>query len=174
MMTAFGPNSPYENAAPRHYHKGMQDKSKYPIKGKWRNLVLNRFIQYFPTGVSLEEYVDDDTNVDPDNITRLIPLVALYAGRPDMLKVAEEAALQSQVNDMIITLVLASCRIVQQFILYEGMSLENHLSTVIAELKSSSRANPKPLDLAVAGHLQKALDCREMSVEAATAHFGKA
>ena len=173
-MIAFGPNSPYANTGPQSYSKGMKDKSMYPIKGKWRNYVLNRFVTYFPTGVTLEDYVHDDPNVDPDNIVRLIPLVALYAGRPDMLQIAEEAALQLQVNDMIITLVLAACRIIQQFILHGEIGPEHQLRAVIAELKSPSRAHPQSLDLAVAGHLQKALDCRQVEVETATAQFGKA
>ena len=174
MMVAFGPNSPYTNTGPQGYSKGMKDKSMYPITGKWRNFVLNRFVTYFPTGVTLEDYIYVDSNVDPDNIVRLIPLVALYAGRLDMLQIAEEAALQLQVNDMITTLVLAACCIVQQFILHGEIGSEHQLRAVIAELKSPSRAHPQPLDLAVAGHLQKALDCREMDVETATAQFGKA
>jgi hypothetical protein len=174
MMVAFGPNSPYTNTGPQAYSKGMKDKSMYPIKGKWRNFVLNRFVTYFPTGVTLEDYIHVDSNVDPDNIVRLIPLVALYAGQPDMLQIAEEAALQLQVNDMITTLVLAACRIVQQFILHGEMGSEHQLKAVIAELKSPSRAHPQPLDLAVAVQLQKALDCREMDIETATTQFGKA
>ena len=175
MMGAFGPGSPYDKTTSLGYSKGV-DKASYPIKSKWRNFVLNRFIQYFPTGVTLEAFANDnDTNVDPDNIVRLIPLVSLYAGKPDMLKIAEEAALQLQVNDMIITIVLAACRIVQQFILHGGdMNCEDQLRAVIAELKSPSRVQPQPLDRAVAGHLQKALDCKEMDVDKATAQFGKA
>ena len=176
MMTAFGPGSHYDNTGPQNYSKQMKDKSMYPIKKKWRNFVLNRFVNYYPTGDSLENYVDEnDTNVDPDNIVRLVPLVILYAGQPNMLEVAEKAAQQLQVNDMIITIVLAACRIIEQFVLHEeGKSCEDHLKAVIAELKSPSRAHPQPLDLAVAGHLQKALECKEMDVETATAKFGKA
>ena len=174
MMEVFGPDSSYNNTKSQLYAKGMKDKSMFPIKSKWRNFVLNRFIQYYPTGMSLDDYTDDDRNVDPDNITRLVPLVAMYAGRPDMLDVAEEAALQLQVNDMIITIILAVCRIVEQFILHGDTDIEKLLSAVIAELKSPSRAHPNPLDRAVAGHLQKAMDCREKDVEAATAQFGKA
>ena len=174
MMKAFGPGSPYNNPSPQSYSKGMKDMSIYPIKSKWRTYVLNRFVQYYPSGITLENHVDEDTNVDPDSIVRLVPLVALYAGRPDMLEMAEKAALQLQVNDMVITVTLAACRIVEQFILGEGRSCEEHLRAVIAELKSPSRAHPQSLDLAVAGHLQRALDTRDMDVTAATAKFGKA
>ena len=175
MMAAFGPGSPYDNTGPQSYSKGMKDRSKYPIKGKWRNFVLNRFVAYFPTGETLESYTNDDANVDPDNIVRLVPLVALYAGQPDLLKTAEEAAQQLQVNDMIITLILAACRIMESFILHGELGVEDHLRAVIAELKSPSRLHPQPLDLAVAGHLQTALDCsRKMDVQSATANFGKA
>ena len=174
-MTVFGPSSAYEHKGPQGYSKGMKDMSMYPIQGKWRNFVLNRFVEHFSSGVTLKSILnDDDTNFDPDNIVRLIPLVSLYAGRPDMLEIAEEAALQLQVNDMTITVVLAACRIVEQFILHGDLNSEDNVRAVIAGLKSSSRAHPQPLDLAVAGHLQKALNHREMSVELATAQFGKA
>ena len=176
MMTAFGPGSPYDNIGPQSYSKGMKDKSMYPIKNKWRNFVLNRFVKYFPTGETLESYTNnnDDDNVDPDNIVRLIPLVAMYAGAPYMLKKAEEAAQQLQINDMIITVILAACRIVESFILHKELSLEDHLKAVIRELKYSSRSHPQPLDLAVAGHLQAALDSKNMDVTSSTAKFRKA
>ena len=175
-MAGFGPGSPYDNTVTQAYSKGMTDKSMYPIKSKWRNFVLNRFVKYFPTGETLENYTsrEDDTNVDPDNIVRLVPLVALYAGTPHMLQTAEKAAQQLQVNDMIITLILAACRIMEKFILYSELSIEDNLKAVIADLKSSSRTHPQPLDLAVAGHLQAALDCKKMDIQSATAKFGKA
>ena len=175
MVAAFGPGSPYDNGGPQGYSKGMKDKSMYPIKSKWRNFVLNRFLKYFATGETLESNIDDDdTNVDPDNIVRLIALVALYAGTPHMLETAEHAAQQLQANDMIITIILAACRIVESFILHGELSIEDHLNSVIGELKSSSRVHPQPLDLAVAGHLQAALDAKNLDVQSATTKFGKA
>ena len=176
MMTSFGPRSPYDNAGPQSYSKGMKDKSMYPIQTKWRTFLLNRFVNYYPTGQTLESYIgnDEDTNVDPDNIVRLIPLVSLYAGQPHMLKTVQEATQQLQVNDMTLTIVLAACRILENFILREDLSVEDHVKAVIAELKSPTRLHPQPLDLAVSGHLQRALECREMDVHSATAMFGKA
>ena len=176
MMAAFGPGSPYDNEGPQSYSKGMKDRSMYPIKTKWRDFVLNRFVTYFPTGASLETHMnnDEDTNVDPDNIVRLVPLVTLYAGQPHMLETAENAARQLQFNDTILTIVLAACRIVESFILHAEFSTEDHLRAVVAELKSPSRHYPQSLDLAIAGHLQRALDCRDMDILSATAMFGKA
>lgn len=177
MMVAFGPGSPYDHTGSQSYSKGMKDKSMYPIKGKWRTFVLNRFVKYFPTGETLESYLnnEDDANLDPDNIIRLLPLVALYAGRHEMLQLAEEAALQLQVNDMNITIILAACRIMESFILHTDLSIEDHLKAVIADLKSSSRLHPQPLDRAVAGHLLTALDySAKLDVQSATMKFGKA
>lgn len=177
MMVAFGPGSPYDRTESQSYSKGMKDKSMYPIKGKWRTFVLNRFVKYFPTGETLESYLnnEDDANLDPDNIIRLLPLVALYAGRHEMLQLAEEAALQLQVNDMNITIILAACRIMESFILHTDLSIEDHLKAVIADLKSSSRLHPQPLDRAVAGHLLTALDySAKLDVQSATMKFGKA
>lgn len=174
MMKAFGPNSPYDNEATKLYAKGMKDRSMYPIKGKWRTFVLTRFTQYYPTGQSLEEYVDEDTNVDPDSIVRLVPLVALYAGKPEMLEIAEKAVKQLQVDDMVIAIVLAACRILEQYILHgQSQEADKLVCNVIAELKTPSHSNPKPLDRAVAGHLQTALDLKEKEVAEVTVKFGK-
>ena len=91
-----------------------------------------------------------------------------------MLTKAEDAIMQLQVNDIAVTVVLAACRVLEQYILYgqkeEGETLVNK---VIEELKSPARANPKSLDRAVAGHLQTAIDCRTMSIQEATLKFGK-
>ena len=174
MMKAFGTNSPYDNNTTKLYSKGMRDKSMFPIQSKWRSFLLTRFTEYYPTGRTLEDYPDIVHNVDPDNIVRLVPLVALYAGKPEMLIKAGNAIMQLQVSDIAVTVVLAACRVLEQYILHgqteEGETLVNK---VIEELKSPARVNPKSLDRAVAGHLQTALDCRAMSVQEATLNFGK-
>ena len=56
--------------------------SKYPLKGKWRNVTLERFVGNYAEGKSMCDVLEamGDENDDPDSIARLPPLVALLAG----------------------------------------------------------------------------------------------
>ena len=54
-----------------------------------------------------------DSDDQMDGVTRLAPIVALYAGRPDMLDRVEEACRIMQNSDFTVTCVLAAARLVQ-------------------------------------------------------------
>lgn len=139
------------------------------------NTVPRRFIECYSSGKDVSDLTEEDKNVDPDNIIRLVALVALYAGKPEMLDIAEEAAQQLQCSDMAIVVVLTACRLMEQYILH-GESQDNLaiVESVIKELKSKGRRHPLDLDRAMAGHLQAVLDCRNLTVTEATKKFGKA
>ena len=173
VFTAFGPGSPYDNPLPALYSKNMKDKSMYPITGAWRGFVSRRFIECYSSGKNVCDLKEEDKNVDPNNIPRLVALVALYAGKPELLDKAEEAALQMQYSDMVLAVVLTACRVMEQYILH-GKSHDNVIEKVIEELKSKGRLHPLDLDRATAGHLQAVLDSQSLSVVEATRKFGKA
>lgn len=173
IMAAFGPGSPYESPVTGLYQsvpKSAKDLSKCPIEGKWQTFCLNRFTKCHALGKTVADLEEEDTNVDPDNIPRMVPLVALYAGKPDMLQIAEDAALQLQVADTTLSITLATCRIMEKYIL----SIDGPVEKVVEDLKSPSRLHPQSLDRAVAGHLQTALESGGLSVVEATQKFGKA
>ena len=171
---AFGPGSPFDNDASNSYDPtGMSDMSMFPIQGKWRNPLLFRFSNLHAEGKKVEDMLEEDLNVDPDNIPRLVPLVALLAGKPNMLETAYDAAAQLQKSDLILTTVMAACRLIERYIL-DGASADVHsLEKVIEDLKKTDRSFPLPLDRAMAGHLKDVLETRGLNVAEAAKKFGK-
>ena len=147
--------------------------SMFPIQGKWRNPLLLRFSNLHAEGKKVEDMLEEDLNVDPDNIPRLVPLVALLAGKPNMLEMAYDAAAQLQKSDLILTTVMAACRLMERYIL-DGASADVHsLEKVIEDLKKSDRSFPLPLDRAMAGHLKDVLETRGLDMAEAAKKFGK-
>ena len=173
MFEAFGPGSPYDDQATAKYSKGMIDRSMYPIQGKWRNFVLRRFSNLYAEGKEVENMLEEDRNVDPDNIPRLLPIVALLAGSTNMLETAFDAASQLQKSDLILTAVMSACRLMEQYIV-GGASADVHpVEKVIADLKRPDRSFPLPLDRAMSGHLKDVLETRDLGVVETAKKFGK-
>ena len=117
--------------------------------------------------------VDDDC-VDPDCVTRLVPLVALYAneGERMMDKVEESTALMQPKEEMVaITAVLA--RLLQEYILGNGS--ERTEEEVVKELIKKLRNDREldPLQKAVASLLQQVLDRKHLTANEAITVFGK-
>lgn len=180
MYRTFGPNSPYDNSESAKYSKTQTDRSMYPIQGKWLTVLLRRFNKCYSEGKTVEDLKEIDKNVDPDNIVRNIPLVALLAGKPEMLDTLQESALQFQTNDTSIGLLMAVSRLIECYILHEhpgnqeDKSLSHPLERVIEDLKRPDRTCPEDLDLAMAGHFNKVFEFKDLSIESATQKFGKA
>ena len=170
---AFGPGSLYDNKATANYSKNMTNKSMFPIQGKWRNFLLRRFSNLYAEGKEVEDMLEEDLNVDPDNIPRLVPLVAFLAGKPNMLETAYDAAAQLQKSDLMLTSVMAACRLMQQYILDGASADVSSLEKVIEDLKKPDRAFPLPLDRAMSGHLKDVLDTRGLGVVETAKKFGK-
>ena len=170
---AFGPGSPYDNKATANYSKNMADRSMFPIQGKWRNFLLRRFSNLYAEGKEVEDMLEEDLNVDPDNIPRLVPLVALLAGKPNVLETAYDAASQLQKSDLMLTSVMAACRLMEQYILDGASADVRSLEKVIDDLKKPDRAFPLPLDRAMSGHLKDMLETRGLGVAETAKKFGK-
>ena len=169
MFTAFGPGTPYDNPKIAN----IKDKSELPVIGPWPDRVLLRFVKCYSAGKNVSDLEEGDENDDPDNISRLVAVVACYAGKPELLDQAEDVALQLQTSDVMVAVLLTVCRVMEQYILH-GESRDGHIEKTIEELKSRGRLHPLDLDRAMAGHLQAALDSRSLSVAEATKKFGKA
>ena len=163
MQTVFGPGTPYDDPTSASY---VRHTVSTRVQGKWLNFVLRRFTECHAEGKKVEELTEEDCAVDPENIVRLVPLVSLLAGRPELLATAEEAALQLQTSDLCLAVVLTAVRLLEQFI--QGAA--EPVKAVVSALKRGGA----PLDRAMAGHLQAVLDSTETSVAAATLEFGMA
>lgn len=175
MFLSFGPNSPYDRET--GYSKGMTDRSSYPIQGKWQNQLLKRFARLHAEGKLLEDMKEEDKNKDPDNFIRNIPLIAMLAGKPELLDTLQDSIFQFQSNDLIVAFVTAIGRLVECYVLDgdDPRDPDRHpLERVARELKRPGRACPDDLDLAVAGHLNKVMENRDISIAEATLQFGVA
>lgn len=175
VFRGFGPGSPYDSDVSSDYAKARGDK-RYPIQSKWQTFVLRRFVKLHSGGKKLENEREEDTNDDPDSIARCVPLVALLCDHPELLSTAYDVCSMLQSSDIILTIILAACRILEQYLIQDGSEVDGspQVEKVIADLKSSQRAFPFDLDLAVSGFLGDALATKHMSVDEATAKLGKA
>ena len=154
----------------------MTDKSFYPIDGPWQNYTLRRFAKLHQEGKSVSDIVDDV--VDPDCVTRLVPLVALYASNgEEMLRKVEESTLLMQSNDDIVAVTAVSARLIQAYILdtCEGEREEEVEEKMVSRLIQTLRTDKTldPLQRTVASLLQQVLDNKHLTAKEATSVFGK-
>lgn len=172
---AFGPGSPYDNEVSIDYSKGLKD-IRCPMRQRWQNVLLRRFGDLYAAKKKLTDLPEEDENKDPDNIPRSVPLVAYYAGTPDFFTTVYDACSQLQNSDIMLTIVLAACRIIEQYIFQDASVSEGspQVAKVIEDLKFPKRTFPNDLDLAVAGFLSEALAAKDMTVDEATIKLGKA
>ncbi|XP_036378110.1 crystallin J1A-like isoform X2 [Megalops cyprinoides] len=141
----FGPGSEYDTPVNDPYRPKGGPRAQLPIEGPWRHASLKSFLKNVDAGKT-ETGCDIDNQID--GITKLAPIVALYAGKPEMLKKVEDAIRVTQNNDMCVTETLAAARFLERYIL-NGPD-PNALDTVLEQLNDPNRKNPQDLDRAVA------------------------
>ncbi|TKS87919.1 Crystallin J1B [Collichthys lucidus] len=140
----FGPGTVYDLPLNDPYRKKGDPKAILPIDGPWRNGSLKAFFRNVDAG---KEETGSDVDCQMDGVTKLAPVVAMYAGRPEMLDKVEKAMRVTQNNDMCVAVTLAAARFLEHFIL-NGPDA-NALDAVLAQLNDPKRQNPQDLDLAV-------------------------
>ncbi len=169
----FGPNSPYDKSDADKYSRQMKEKSMYPIHGKWQSFQLRRFAKCHSEGVTVESLKEEDSNLDPDCIPRNVPLIALLAGRPELLSTLQESVLLTQTNDMMMAIVSSTARLIERYIMNGTTDGSKHpIEQVIRDLKDLNRLCPDDLDLAMAKHFKDVLEHRALSVKDASVKFG--
>ncbi|KAG7487517.1 hypothetical protein MATL_G00024390 [Megalops atlanticus] len=141
----FGPGSEYDTPVNDPYRPKGGPRAQLPIEGPWRHASLKSFLKNVDTGKA-ETGCDVDNQID--GITKLAPIVALYAGKPEMLERVEDAIRVTQNNDMCVTETLAAARFLEHYIL-NGPD-PNALDSVLEQLNDPNRKNPQDLDRAVA------------------------
>ncbi|KAK9528033.1 hypothetical protein VZT92_014535 [Zoarces viviparus] len=110
----FGPGTVYDVPLNDPYMKKGGPKAILPIDGPWRNASLKAFIRNVDAG---KEETGCDVDCQMDGVTKLAPVVAMYAGRPEMLEKVERAVRVTQNNDMCVAVTLAAARFLEHFIL---------------------------------------------------------
>nr|XP_054755491.1 crystallin J1A-like [Lytechinus pictus] len=146
----FGPESEYENKLNAAFVIKSGVQKNFPIHGPWRDKVLKDFLAKYATK---EEETGSDDMTDMHAVIQVVPVVALYAGQPEMLEKVEEAVSVTMTADEAIVHSLAAARILEYFIL--NGSNGNVVDDVIKELRDPNRTSPHSLDKAVIGFLEK-------------------
>ncbi|XP_005092833.2 crystallin J1A [Aplysia californica] len=166
----FGPNSSYESDETNKYLVGKEDKinikKSLPIHGPWRHgcikdFLANMYADKNPTGSETDDQIDC--------AIRVIPLVAMYAGQPDLLDKAEAALRVLQESDTSIACGLAAVRVLEQYIL-TGKP-EDVLQKVTDTLNDPDRNCPQDLDRAVIGQLRAVVRALGTSHEVAVPKY---
>uniref|UniRef100_A0A8C7ZSK8 Uncharacterized protein n=1 Tax=Oryzias sinensis TaxID=183150 RepID=A0A8C7ZSK8_9TELE len=140
----FGPGTVYDLPVNDPYRKKEGPKAVLPIDGPWRHSSLKAFIRNVDAG---KEETGCDVDCQIDGITKLAPVVAAFAGKPEMLEKVEKAVRVTQNNDMCVAVTLAAARVLEHFIL-NGPD-PKVLDAVLAQLNDPKRQNPQDLDKAV-------------------------
>jgi len=169
----FGPKSAYDSDETDKYQVGKEDKinlkKTLPISGPWRHGCIKDFLANMKAG---RKQTGSDSDDQIDCAIRIIPLVALYAGLPDMLEKCEAALRVLQESDLAIVCGLAAARVLEQYILH-GSHTDHVLDTLVDTLTDAQRACPQELDRAVVGQVRAVLRVRDTPHITAVPQFFK-
>jgi hypothetical protein len=107
------------------YNGNKQHVRELPIKGPWRHISLAGFVKNLKQGYHYPECGTGDAQADC--FVRIVPVVALYAGHPDLLEKVAEAVSITQDNPPAIAVGQAFARILEGIIVsgkngYEAIS----------------------------------------------------
>lgn len=108
-----------------------------PLPGPWRHGSIKEFLRnYLVEGKRYPECGSPDDGLSIDAACKMVPLVALYAGRPDLLHVAETAIRATQNTDMAVRYGLAFARCLEKLIMGKTTSPAEALGDTVAELRA--------------------------------------
>ncbi|XP_064597453.1 crystallin J1A-like [Liolophura sinensis] len=153
----FGPDSDYDKSEINKYMGEEHGKVQLPIPVPWRHASIKHFLKNYETK---KEETGSETDSQVDCAAKIAPVVALYAGHPELLEKVEDVIRLTQASDVPVTIGLAAARLLEHYILHGPDP--NALEAVIKELSSPGRKNPQDLDKAVAGYLRQVLEKREV------------
>lgn len=155
MFEMFGPDSEYENEDNATY-KDKSDvvKKVYPIKTPWRHASIKSFLKNYSEGAEITGIEDNQM----DCVINMISVVALYAGRPEMLDKVEEIISVTQNSDINVAVAFTAARLLEYFILHGKTPGLDALNSILEEMKNPQRKNPQDLDKAMIGHMKKVIE----------------
>uniref|UniRef100_A0A3Q3MWL8 Selenoprotein J n=1 Tax=Mastacembelus armatus TaxID=205130 RepID=A0A3Q3MWL8_9TELE len=146
----FGPGSEYDTPVNNPYRARGGPRPQLPIEGPWRHASLKSFLKNVDMG---KEETGCENDCQIDGIAKLAPVVAFYAGKPDMLEKVEQAVRVTQNNDVCVAETLAAARFLEHFIL-NGPD-PKALDTVLDQLGDKNRKQPQDQDKSVIEHIQQ-------------------
>merc|ERR1712232_541658 len=97
------------------YNGSKQDVRELPIKGPWRHISLAGFLKNINRGKHWPHCGTNDAQADC--FVRIVPVVALYAGRPELLERVEQAVRVTQDNSPSVAVAQAFARLLETIII---------------------------------------------------------
>jgi len=170
-ITKFGPESDY-GALGRHDGAGAGD---LPIEGPWRHGSIATFLRNVQTGTPYPNCGSNDGS--SDCFVKTVPVVALYAGRPELLQKVTEVCRLTQNNPYAVAFACASARILEHIIL-TGVCGSEAMSLAAAELFNSSRRYRTPggveqIDQQIAQEIMRTMELQHFPyLEGVMAYMG--
>eukprot|EP00062_Callorhinchus_milii_P003458 gi/632940757/ref/XP_007885488.1/ PREDICTED: crystallin J1B-like [Callorhinchus milii] len=146
----FGPGSEYDTPINSLHRTKGGPRPKLPVNGPWRQGSIKEFLKNIEEG---ETPTGSKVDKQMDCIAKLAPLVALYAGKEELLTKVEDAVRVTQNVDMCVALALAAARFLEYCIL-NGPDTDM-FNDIIAEIRKPNRNNPQDLDRVITGYLEK-------------------
>ncbi|XP_050409605.1 crystallin J1A [Patella vulgata] len=154
----FGPGTEYDNP---------NRPGEKPIQGRWLHKSLMDFLQNYKDGKSETGSADKSA----DCCIRMVPVVALYAGQPDMLERVRQVVQVTQNDELLIAAALAGARILENFIL-KGNN-PSAVQEVIIELCKPTRKSPTDLDEKMVECLKQVLEAKDCPHTEVAVKFGR-
>jgi hypothetical protein len=118
------------------YNGSKQDVRELPIKGPWRHISLAGFLKNIQRGYHYPECGTGDAQADC--FIRVVPVIALYAGHPDLLEKVEQVVRVTQDNPPAVAVSQAFARVLEGIII-SGCNGLQAISNAAAEFDHSSK-----------------------------------
>eukprot|EP00927_Polykrikos_kofoidii_P086555 TRINITY_DN9732_c0_g1_i1.p1 TRINITY_DN9732_c0_g1~~TRINITY_DN9732_c0_g1_i1.p1 ORF type:complete len:304 (-),score=32.82 TRINITY_DN9732_c0_g1_i1:435-1295(-) len=172
LADKFGKSSPYElDAVDQDDWPALKQNPKdedgkiieekrlwtMPLPGPWRHGSIKGFLKnYLIEGKRFPECGSDDKQVD--GCCKVAPVVAVYAGNPDMLAIVDRAVRVTQNTDIAASYACGFARVLEKIVLGEATALQDALVQVTAELADPERNFQTPLDAEVQSNLERVVE----------------
>jgi ADP-ribosylglycohydrolase len=157
----------HEKFDPEQYSKLAYEYFNGPYTGRLDHS-LKGFIENMKNGRNWPQCGSNDDQAN--GLAKIAPVVALYAGKPELLARAEEAIRVTQNTDKAVAAGLAGARILEKIIL--GSSPREAIQATLQELRDDKRHNPNSADSLVADAIEMALSLADQTHAAAVARIG--
>jgi len=152
----------------RHFGKGsiydIPDRKNTPISGGWRTHSMTTFCQNYEEGKRPPQATGDPADEQSDGLIRLIPVVAVYAGKEEMLDRAEEVITVTQTNELAVATGLAVARVYEKFLLTPPgtpVDTEKILRDLVATLSDPHHKKPHASDPQIVEYIEQALKAKK-------------
>ncbi|XP_070563743.1 crystallin J1C-like isoform X2 [Ptychodera flava] len=166
LYKQFGPGTEYDN--PENAKHGTDQDMQLPIKGPWKPQVIKHFEANF---IQKKAVTGSEVKRDMHAVCIVPPLVAKYAGDPDLLLKVKSAVEVTTVKEEAAVVAMAATRLLEHYVLHG--SDEKAVDKVIAELKNPDRRHPQAKDAEVADELEIVLQAKEKSNREVAGEFGR-